>query len=107
MKDHIQDLAEWPIPGTNRWLNAYHMMYKRYLELDDPAIPIPPEPIVLVNVEEELENAPQERRWRELVEWAKRYGIADDVLAMLKISPSVLRPEALETFQLRPWANKA
>jgi hypothetical protein len=106
MKDHIQSLAEWPVPGANRWINMYHLMVKRYLELDDPAVPLPPMPIVVINVVEDPDGTFQESRWREHVAWAEIYGIADEVLKMLKISPSVLRPEAFETFQLQPWTRK-
>jgi len=84
----------------------YHMLYMRYLELDDPRVPLPPMPIVMHNVQEDPDGKYRERRWREHVAWAEIYGIAGEVLKMLKISPSVLRPEALKTFELQPWVRK-
>jgi hypothetical protein len=105
MKDHIQDLDEWPTPGPNRWLNTYHMLYQRYLELDDPAISLPKEPLIVVDLRDPKGMDKCDARWREHIGWAKANGIADQVLTMLKRSPSVLDPASMETFQLRPWAG--
>jgi hypothetical protein len=92
------------VPGPNRWANTYNMIYMRYLELDDPTIKIPGPPLAVCDT-----SNPhiQENRWREHIAWAVAHGIADNVLRMLKVSPSVVMPGAIEAIELRPWSTRA